>query len=116
MPSYSEASAIAYVEAAAAGLPSIGTSIGGSDYLIGEGGLIVDPRDDGALLSAMRHLAAPDTAARVGAIAKRRSAMFTWEAVARRFMSALGLGDRSGPASYATTVNAPSSAAVRSPT
>ena len=82
MPSYSEARRIAYVEAAAAGLPSIGTMAGGSDYLIGDGGLVVDPRDDDALLDAMRRLADPAVAARKGAAARRRSERFTWEAVA----------------------------------
>jgi glycosyltransferase involved in cell wall biosynthesis len=89
MPSRSEASAIAYVEAAAAGLPSIGTSSGGSDYLIGDGGLIVDPTDDDALLDAMRRLSDPETAEQMGAAAKRRSELFTWPEVARRLMRAL---------------------------
>ena len=89
MPSHAEASAIAYVEAAAAGLPVIGTSSGGSDYLIGDGGLIVDPGDDEAILGAMRRLSDPDTAARMGAAARRRSELFTWPAVARRLLRAL---------------------------
>jgi glycosyltransferase involved in cell wall biosynthesis len=89
MPSHSEASAIAYVEAAAAGLPSIGTSEGGSDFLIGDGGLIVDPKDDDALVDAMRRLADPETAAATGEAAKRRSELFTWEKVAQRLLRAL---------------------------
>ena len=89
MPSHSEASAIAYVEASAAGLPSIGTSEGGSGFLIGDGGIIVDPKDDDRLFAAMRFLADPDTAARVGEAAYRRSKLFTWEAVGRRLLRAL---------------------------
>ncbi len=89
MPSHSEASAIAYVEAASAGLPSIGTSAGGSGYLIGNGGLIVDPGDDEALLAAMLRLADPETAEGMGAAAKERSRLFSWEAVASRLLSAL---------------------------
>jgi glycosyltransferase involved in cell wall biosynthesis len=89
MPSHSEASAIAYVEAASAGLPSIGTSAGGSGYLIGEGGLIVDPGDDEALFAAMLRLADPETAERTGDAAKERSRLFSWEAVAGRLLSAL---------------------------
>ena len=89
LPSHSEASAIAYVEAAAAGLPSIGTVAGGSDYLIGDGGLVVDPGDDDALLDAMLWLADPAVAARKGAAARRRSERFTWEAVGRRLLRAL---------------------------
>jgi glycosyltransferase involved in cell wall biosynthesis len=89
MPSHSEASAIAYVEAAIAGLPSIGTSAGGSAYLIGDGGLVVDPADGEALLAAMQRLADPATAERMGAAAKQRSRLFTWEAVAGRLLHAL---------------------------
>ncbi|MDX6609088.1 MAG: hypothetical protein QOF85_1013 [Solirubrobacterales bacterium] len=89
MPSHSEASAIAYVEAAAAELPSIGTSAGGSNYLIGDGGLIVDPGDDEALFVAMQRLADAQTAERMGAAAKERSRLFTWGAVTRRLMQAL---------------------------
>jgi glycosyltransferase involved in cell wall biosynthesis len=89
MPSHSEASAIAYVEAGTAGLPSIGTGAGGSAYLIGEGGLVVDPADDGALLEAMRRLADPETAAQMGAVARERSKLFSWDAVAARVLAAL---------------------------
>jgi glycosyltransferase involved in cell wall biosynthesis len=89
MPSHYDAAGIAYVEAASAGLPSIGTRNGGPGFLIGDGGLVVDPRDDEALLGALRHLADPDTAARMGAAAKERSELFTWSAVARRLVRAL---------------------------
>ncbi len=89
MPSFSEASAIAYVEAANAGIPSIGTLRGGSDYLIGDGGLVIDPYDLQALQSAMLLLCDPETAARMGAAAKMRSALFTWPAVAERLLRAL---------------------------
>ena len=37
----------------------------------------------------MRELADPETAARTGAAAKQRSAMFTWPEVARRLVAAL---------------------------
>jgi glycosyltransferase involved in cell wall biosynthesis len=89
MPSHSEASAIVYVEAAAAGLPSIGTIAGGSDYLIGAGGLVVDPASDDELLHAMRRLCDPRTAATMGAAARERARMFTWRNVARRLLTAL---------------------------
>jgi glycosyltransferase involved in cell wall biosynthesis len=89
MPSFSEASAISYVEAATAGIPSIGTLRGGSDYLIGDGGLVIDPGDLHALESAMLRLCDPDTAARMGAAAKVRSALFTWPAVVERLLRAL---------------------------
>jgi len=90
MPSHYDAAGIAYVEAASAGLPSIGTCNGGPDFLIGDGGVVVDPRDDEALFAALRRLADPDTAARMGAAAKKRSERFTWSAVAQRLVRALG--------------------------
>lgn len=89
MPSFAEACGIAYVEAATAGIPSIGTHRGGSDYLIGDGGLVIDPYDQSALESAMLRLCDPVTAARMGAAAKLRSALFTWPAVAERLLRAL---------------------------
>lgn len=89
MPSFSEACGIAYVEAAAAGVPSIGTSAGGSEYLIGDGGMVVDPHDDDALLAALRRLAEPELAQSMGAAARARSERFTWEQVARRLLRAL---------------------------
>lgn len=89
MPSFSEAAGVVYVEAAAAGLPSIGTTAGGAGYLIGEGGIVVDPHDEDALLAAMRRLADPEVAERTGAAAKRRSELFTWDQVGKRLLRAL---------------------------
>ncbi len=89
MPSLHEPSAIAYVEAAAGGLPAIGTTLGGSRELIGAGGLVVDPHDEHALLDAMRALSVPDAAARMGAAALEQSARWTWAAVAQRILRAL---------------------------
>jgi glycosyltransferase involved in cell wall biosynthesis len=89
MPSLAEASAIAYVEAGAAGVPSIGSSSGGSEYLIGDGGVIVDPHDDDGLLDAMRQLSDGPTAMAMGKAAKRRSERFTWPEVGRRLLEAL---------------------------
>ena len=58
-------------------------------YLIGDGGVVVDPDDDEALFLEMRRLADPGTAARTGAAAKLRSELFTWPAVAGRLLRAL---------------------------
>ena len=89
MPSEVDASAIAYVEAASAGLPLIGTKSGGSDFLIGAGGVVIEPTDEGALLDTMRRFANPDTAALVGHAAQERSQLFTWRKVAQRLLRAL---------------------------
>lgn len=89
MPSLYEPSAIAYVEAAAAGLPIVGTTVGGSADLIGEGGILVDPTSDDELAGAMLALADPERAQAVGAAALAHSARFTWPLVARRILAAL---------------------------
>jgi glycosyltransferase involved in cell wall biosynthesis len=91
MPSRYEPFGLVYVEAAAAGIPSIGTTVGGTREAIGEGGRIVDPGDPAALFAAMRELADGDAAAQLGAIARQRARHFTWRAVAERIMGALGL-------------------------
>jgi glycosyltransferase involved in cell wall biosynthesis len=98
MPSRIEPSAIAYVEAATFGLPSIGTVIGGSAEIIGGGGLVIDPSDDEALHAAMAELCEPERAAALGALAHQRSHLYTWPAVAARIMTALGMAGFSSPA------------------
>jgi hypothetical protein len=89
MPSHQEASALAYTEAGAGGLPSIGSTVGGSAELIGDGGLVVDPSDDDALLEAMRTLCDPQTAQRLGAAARVQAARYTWPAVGSRLLRAV---------------------------
>jgi glycosyltransferase involved in cell wall biosynthesis len=89
MPSRVEPAGLVYAEAAAAGVPSIGTRSGGAPFLIGNGGLSVDPSDERALLRAMTTIAKPETAARLGALAHARSRLFTWRAVAERLLRAL---------------------------
>jgi hypothetical protein len=91
MPSTYEPFGIAYLDAGAAGVPSIGTTVGGAPDAVGPGGLVVDPDDCGALTVAMLELAEPETAQRLGALASAHSALFTWRAVAERALRALGL-------------------------
>lgn len=92
LPSRWEPSAISYTEALSAGVPSIGSTVGGSGDLIGDAGVVVDPFDQSAIESAMLRLAEPAEAGRLGRAATERSALFTWEAVTRRLLRALGLG------------------------
>jgi glycosyltransferase involved in cell wall biosynthesis len=89
MPSWHEPTGTVHAEASAAGLPSIGTSIGGVDTVIGDGGLIVDPNTPADLIAAMLKLAHPATAQRLGALAQARSGLFTWSQVAERLVRAL---------------------------
>jgi glycosyltransferase involved in cell wall biosynthesis len=91
MPSRYEPFGMVYVEAAAAGTPSIGTSVGGAEDAIGDGGLLVDPTDPTALLDAMRELAEPERAAAAGSAALSHSSAYTWRAVAERVVRALGV-------------------------
>jgi glycosyltransferase involved in cell wall biosynthesis len=89
MPSSLEAFGIAYMDAGATGLPSIGTTVGGAPDAVGDGGRVVDPTDDGALTEAMLGLADPDTAHELGERAYRHAAPFTWRAVGERLLRAL---------------------------
>jgi hypothetical protein len=91
MPSLHEPSAQAYVEASAWGIPSIVTANGGSDELVRDGGLVVDPLDLDGLLQTMRTLCDPVTAARLGGLAQQRSHLFTSRALAGRLLRALDL-------------------------
>ncbi|HEY4812630.1 MAG TPA: glycosyltransferase family 4 protein [Solirubrobacteraceae bacterium] len=91
MPSLHEPAGIVYVEAASAGVPSIGTTNGGSATLIGPGGLTVDPLDDEQLYTAMLRLAEPHTAQQLGALAYQHSQLFTWRKVAERLVRALAI-------------------------
>ncbi len=91
MPSLYEPSAIAYVEAAAAGIPSIGTNIGGSAELIGQGGRAINPLDEDELVAAMEELADPHTAQDLGSKALQRADYYTWPAVASRILKSLAL-------------------------
>jgi glycosyltransferase involved in cell wall biosynthesis len=91
VPSLHESFGIVYVEAASAGLPSIGTSVGGTTTSIAGGGVLVDPDDEGAILAAMRRLCDPAEARRLGAEAARRAPLFTWRRVGERIVRALDL-------------------------
>ena len=74
VPSQVEPAGIVYVEAAAAGIASIGTTVGGAANVIGDAGRTVAPGDDGAF-KAMLELADPDTARELGGRARERSGL-----------------------------------------
>jgi glycosyltransferase involved in cell wall biosynthesis len=96
MPSQYEPFGIAYVEAAAAGVPSIATTVGAS-FVVPECGIRVDPTDEAALLHAMRRLSDGARARRLGERATERAALFTWPQVGGRILRALcELTNRSG--------------------
>ena len=89
VPSHFEAFGIVYVDAGAAGVPSIGTTEGGADDAIGAGGVLVPPGNTEALTEAMLHLADPGIARDLGELAIANSARFTWRVVAERLLRVL---------------------------
>ena len=91
VPSRVEPAGLPYVEAAASGIASIGTTVGGAAKVIGDAGRAVDPDDDEGLFEAMLELSDPDTARELGERARERSKLFTWRAMAARMMRALEL-------------------------
>jgi glycosyltransferase involved in cell wall biosynthesis len=91
MPSLHEPAGIVYVEAGAAGVPSIGSTDGGAATMIGPGGRVVDPRDPDQIYAAMLELADPQTAQRLGDLARRHASLFTWRQVAERLIRALAI-------------------------
>ena len=92
MPSFVEPFGIVYVEAARAGIPSIGTTVGGTSDSIGEGGMCVPPDDEVALEGAMRELSDPDTAKALGQAATVNASKFSWNATAERILRSADLG------------------------
>jgi len=75
LPSYREGFGTVVIEAAAMGVPTVGTSITGlSDAIVNEvTGLMVPPRDTGALTDALRRLVVdPELRDRLGTSARRR--------------------------------------------
>jgi hypothetical protein len=89
MPSTFEPYGIAYLDAAVAGVPSIGTTVGGAPDAVGDCGRVVDPNDPQALPEAMLELADPETARELGERARARAGSISWQAVAERVLSAL---------------------------
>jgi hypothetical protein len=89
MPSTFEPYGIAYLDAAVAGMPSIGTTVGGAADAVGDCGRVVDPNDQRALSRAMLELADAETARTLGERARARSRQLTWRAVAERVLTAL---------------------------
>lgn len=78
---------IAYLEAAAHGLPSVAGNVGGAPDAVvdGETGLLVDPEDHRAVAAALVEiLIDPGRAAALGGAAARRARQFAWPGVARR--------------------------------
>ncbi|MEX2557964.1 MAG: glycosyltransferase family 4 protein [Actinomycetota bacterium] len=91
VPSLIEPFGLVYVEAAAAGVASIATNIGGTETSVGVGGIILDPGDDEAIYRAMLEMCDPDRARSLGEIARARASLFTWPQFGQRILRSLDL-------------------------
>jgi hypothetical protein len=91
LPSKFEPFGIAYVDAGASGVPSIGTTSGGAATAIGDGGLLVDPADTQGLREAMLRICDPETARALGERAFAHADGLSWQKVAERLLSRLRL-------------------------
>lgn len=87
LPSLSEGLSNTLLESMAAGVPVVATRVGGNSEAVDEGvtGLLVPPRDAGALARAVRHLLEDrECAARFGRAARQRAAdRFSIDAMVR---------------------------------
>ncbi|MGH8131329.1 MAG: glycosyltransferase family 4 protein [Steroidobacteraceae bacterium] len=87
-PSLFEGMALVQLEAAAAGLPVIGTTASGAEDIVepGRTGEIVPPGDAGALAAVLdRLISAPEQAREMQRLAAQRSAQWSWSAHGRRW-------------------------------
>lgn len=78
---------IAYMEAAAHGLPAVAGNIGGATDAIVDGrtGLLVDPSDPAAVAGALADLLEdPERVRAMGAAGRERAAEFTWPSIGER--------------------------------
>ncbi len=95
LPSWIEGLPLVVLEAMAAGVPVVATSVGGTPEAVvdGETGLLVPPRDVDALAGAIDALLSdPERAQRLGAAGRRRAReRFDADAAAQRVV---GLYDR----------------------
>jgi glycosyltransferase involved in cell wall biosynthesis len=94
-PAWEEALGHAVAEAMLLGCPVVGTQVGGLPEVVGEGGVLVPPRDARALAEAMlRMLRDPGLARALGAKARQHAAQFTWprcvERTERVYQEAVG--------------------------
>jgi len=83
-PSVYEGFGLPMLEAMACGAPVVATHAASSPEVVGDAGLLVEPKEVSAMAGAIEAvLSSPDLAARLGEAGRRRAAQFTWERTAR---------------------------------
>lgn len=87
VPSRFEPAGIVYVEAGSYGVPSIGGDVGGAAFMIGEGGVVINPHNQEQLVEAMMLMCNQHFAVKLGKKAKKNSEMFTWSVVAQKIIN-----------------------------
>ena len=89
VPAKSEPAGIVFAEAASAGVPSIGSAVGGARYIIGEAGFVVEPGNVDELTQRMLELADPTLAGKLGELSKANAETYSWESVAKKMLKVL---------------------------
>lgn len=95
LPSLNEGFGLTALEAMACGTPVIGSTIDALQEVVGDGGVLVNPHDVGAIASAMRSVLT-DEALRVdlAARARERAKGFTWEKAAEQTLEVYAMAGR----------------------
>lgn len=83
-PSLYEGFGFPAAQAMAAGVPVITSNVSALPEVVGDAGLLIDPRDPFALRDAIQHLLlSPSERQRLGSAGRERARLFTWERCAR---------------------------------
>jgi glycosyltransferase involved in cell wall biosynthesis len=88
-PSLYEGFGLPLVEAMACGVPVISSDRGAMREVVGEAGILIEPRDARALAAAMERLDDDLERSRWAAAALRRAQAFSWEVTAARTLQVL---------------------------